>query len=113
MWVELVATPTVDSKTATRHFFDSIIAIHGVPLGLCLRSDLGSGFISQLTQDFCKAFSVTQVHSTPYHHRSISRAEQCAQSVYNSLRTLCKNQREWPLHTGGRYGLTLHAYYLF
>jgi O-acetyl-ADP-ribose deacetylase (regulator of RNase III) len=98
MWVELVATPTVDSKTVTRHFFDSIIARHGVPPGLCIRSDLGSGFISQLTQEFCKAFSVTQVHSTPYHHQSISRAEQCAQSIYNSLRTLCKNQREWSLH---------------
>jgi O-acetyl-ADP-ribose deacetylase (regulator of RNase III)/transposase InsO family protein len=98
MWVELVATPRVDSKTVTRHFFDAIIARHGVPLGLCLRSDLGAGFISRLTQDFCKAYAVTQIHSTPYHHQPLSRAEQCAQSIYNSLRILCKNQREWSSH---------------
>jgi hypothetical protein len=71
-WVELVATPSVDSKTVTRHCFDSIIAKQRVPFGLCLSSDLGSGFISQLTEAFAKLsplsrFIVYRIIINQYH----------------------------------------------
>jgi O-acetyl-ADP-ribose deacetylase (regulator of RNase III) len=98
LWVELVAVASCDAQTFVNAFFDHVIARHGCPYGIVLRTDNGSAFISQVSKAFCESFGIKQVFSSPYHHTSIARAEQSFATVNNALKILCKDQRHWSRH---------------
>jgi transposase InsO family protein len=62
MWPELVATEDSVAETVVQALFDNIISRYGMPKGISILSDNGSAFISKLTAEFCKAFSVEHVY---------------------------------------------------
>jgi O-acetyl-ADP-ribose deacetylase (regulator of RNase III) len=98
LWPELVPIEDCQAETVARAFFDHVIARHGLPHALTLRSDNASSFTSKFLSMFCKTFSVTQVFSSPYHHQPLTRAEQCARSIHSALRILCDSHNDWSKH---------------
>jgi transposase InsO family protein len=97
-WVELIPTRDTSAKTVVRCLFDNIISRFGIPRGLSLQSDCGSGFIAALTRLCCKTFGIKQIHSVPYHANPQARCESFADIIHKSLRLVCKDQSQWSEH---------------
>ena len=98
MYPELIATESCDSDTMVQSFFDNIVARHGLPRGLILRTDNAAAFVSSVTKSFTQTFGITQVFSTPHHHQPITRAEAFADTLNKTLRILCNKQHDWIKH---------------
>jgi hypothetical protein len=98
MWTELIAVEDTTAETVVRALFDNVIARFGVPSGLSILTDNGSALIAQLTKLFNRNFGIRQYFTTPYHPQTNVRAEELADTVHNSLRTICKEQSEWADH---------------
>jgi len=98
MWVELIATEDCTAETVVRALFDNVISRFGLPRGISLLTDNGSGFIARLATKFCQVFGIKQFFTTPYHAQTNSRAEQFADTIHKSLRLLCNNQADWAEH---------------
>ena len=90
--MELVPTPDATAKSVLQALHDNIVARYGVPRGLTLQSDCGSGFIAALTRLFCKAYGIRQFHSAPYNPQANARAESYADVIHKSLRLICNSQ---------------------
>ena len=97
-WVELVPTTDTSAKTVVQSLYDCIVTRYGVPKGLTLQSDWGSGFIATLTRLCCKTFGIKQYHTTPYNPQGNSRADSYADIIHKSLRLVCTDQTEWAKH---------------
>jgi O-acetyl-ADP-ribose deacetylase (regulator of RNase III) len=98
MWVELIPTEDCTAETVIKALFDNVVSRFGLPRGISLLTDNGSGFIARLTTHFCKVFGIKQYFTTPYHAQTNSRAEQFADTIHKSLRLLTDNQTEWADH---------------
>jgi transposase InsO family protein len=98
MWTELIAVEDTTAETVVRALFDNVIARFSVPSGLSILTDNGSAFIAQSTKLFCRNFGIKQFFTTPYHPQTNVRAEELADTIHNSLRTICKEQSEWADH---------------
>jgi transposase InsO family protein len=98
MWVELIATEDCTAETVVRALFDNGISRFGLPRGISLLTDNGSGFIARLAAKFCQVFGIKQFFTTPYHAQTNSRAEQFVDTIHKSLRLLCNNQADWAEH---------------
>ena len=72
MWVELIATEDCTAETVVRALFDNVISRFGLPRGISLLTDNGSGFIARLATKFCQVFGIKQFFTTPYHAQTNS-----------------------------------------
>jgi hypothetical protein len=62
---------------------------------LCLISDRGSAFISQLLALISKTFNVAQKFTAPYKHSQNSLAEVIGATINKSPRILCADHSQW------------------
>jgi transposase InsO family protein len=64
-WVEVISSPTADSKVVQRLFKKVIFSRFGVPKAVI--SDEGSHFINRKLNNLLKKYGVTHKVATPYH----------------------------------------------
>jgi transposase InsO family protein len=93
MWVELLAVEDLTAETVVRALFDNVVAQFGVPSAFSILTDNGAAFIGQLTKLFCRSFGIRQYFTTPYHSPTNVRAEELADTIHISLRTVCEESR--------------------
>jgi transposase InsO family protein len=98
MWVELIAVEDLTAETVVRALFDNVAARFGAPSALFILTDNGAAFIGQLTNLFCRSLDIRQYFTTPYHPQTNVRAEELADTIHNSLRTVCEEQSDWVDH---------------
>jgi transposase InsO family protein len=98
MFPELVAVKDTSAITFIRALFDNVVARYGVPKGISLQSDNGSGFIAKLSKMFTQSFGIRRTFSSPQHQSVNSRCEQFGDSLNKALRTLTTEQKNWSSH---------------
>lgn len=95
MWIELLAVEDLTAETVVRALFDNVVARFGIPSVLSILTDNGNAFIGLLTKLLCRTFGIRQYFTTPYHPQTNVRVEELADTIHNSLRTVCGEQSEW------------------
>jgi hypothetical protein len=98
MFPELVAVKDTSVTTFIRALFDNIISRYGVPKGMSLQSDDGSGFIAKVSMMFCESFGIKRLLGSPENPRAKSRCEQFGDSINKALRILTTEQKNWSSH---------------
>jgi hypothetical protein len=95
---ELVAVKDTSATTFIRALFDNVVARYGVPKGISLQSDNGSGFIAKVSKMFTQTFGIRRMYSSPQHQSVNSRCEQFGDSLNTALRILTTEQKNWSSH---------------
>jgi hypothetical protein len=98
MFPELVAVKDTSATTFIRALFDNVVARYGVPKGISLQSDNGSGFIAKVSKMFTQSFGIRRTFSSPQHQSVNSRCEQFGDSLNKALRILTTEQKNWSSH---------------
>ena len=92
----IIVWPTADitAKSIAKKFYEKVICIHGCPKRLL--SDNGSAFVSDLFQELCSLYGVTQTFSTAYSPQSQGQVERSQRSIISLLRTFVSSkQTDW------------------
>jgi O-acetyl-ADP-ribose deacetylase (regulator of RNase III)/transposase InsO family protein len=95
LWTEFYPLTQITAEAIVQAFLDSVISRFGAVKQLCLISDRGSAFISQLLALISKTFNVTQKFTAPYKHSQNSPAEVIGATINKSLRILCADHSQW------------------
>jgi hypothetical protein len=95
LWTEFYPLAQVTAEAIVQAFLDCVISRFEAVTQLCLVSDRGSAFTSQLVNLFCKIFHVTQVLTSPYKHNQNQPAEVIGATINKSLQILCTDHKEW------------------
>ncbi|KAF4661598.1 hypothetical protein FOL47_006616, partial [Perkinsus chesapeaki] len=84
-WLELVPTPTQDSKSAVKGVLSWCLR-YGLPR--TIQSDRGGSFVSEITRSVFEAFGVRSVVGAGHHPQPQGTAEQCVGAVKSGIRRL-------------------------
>jgi O-acetyl-ADP-ribose deacetylase (regulator of RNase III) len=95
LWTEFYPMAQLTAEAIVHAFLDCVISRFGAAKQLCLVSDRGSAFTSQLMATFSKVFHITQIFSAPYKHNQNQPAEIIDATINKSLRILCADNKEW------------------
>jgi hypothetical protein len=98
MFPDLLAVKDTSATTFIRALFDNVVARYGVPKGISLQSDNGSGFIAKVSRMFSQTFGIKGMFSSPQHQSVNSRCEQFGDSINEALRILTTEQENWSSH---------------
>jgi hypothetical protein len=90
------AWPIADqsTKTVTLAFIEGWVCKHGIPL--CVTTDRGSPFVSQLAADLYKELGIKRIKTTAYHPQSNGLVERFNKTLKQTLKIWSNdNQDDW------------------
>jgi IS30 family transposase len=95
-WVEVIPSPTADSKVVQRLFKKVIFSRLDVPKAVI--SDGGSHFINRQLNNLLKKYGVTHKVATPYHPQTSGQVEVSNREIKNILqKTVSRLRKDWSL----------------
>jgi len=82
------------SETIAKAFVDNFICRFGAPL--CILTDQGSNFISELIHNVCKILKIKKLQSTAYHPQTNGALERSHRTIVEYIRNFIeKDPNEW------------------
>ena len=95
-WVEVVASPTNDSRVVIKMFKSTIFPRFGVPRVVI--SDEGSHFINKLFESLLKKNGVKHKVATPYHPQTSGQVEISNREIKSILeKTVGTTRKDWSI----------------
>ena len=93
-WIEAEALAQVKDKEVVSFIKRNILTRFGIPSEIIY--DNGSQFISKRTIDFCSAWGIKMITSTPVHPQANGQAEASNKIIVNNLKKrLDKKKGRW------------------
>jgi IS30 family transposase len=91
-WVEVIPSPTADSKVVQRLFKKVIFPRFGVPKAVI--SDGGSHFVNRQVNNLLRKYGVTHKVATPYHPQTSGQVEVSNREIKNILQKTISRLRK-------------------